>query len=105
MAMLDEDLERLAERVVEKLDARRAPITPRLMTLETTARYLERSLSAVQHLVKTRYVADHQTRRQIAGRQAGARQGNREKHGVGEVKPGESGGDRTSDPCIKSVTV
>lgn len=50
--MLDEDLERLADRVVEKLDAKRTPITPRLMDLETTAKYIDRTLSAVTHLVK-----------------------------------------------------
>jgi hypothetical protein len=52
MALLDEDLERLAERVVEKLDERRKPVTPRLMDLETCGKYLGRSLSAIQHLVK-----------------------------------------------------
>ncbi len=49
--MDDQELERLADRLAEKLAARQS-VEQRLMDLPDTARYMGRSLSAVQHLVK-----------------------------------------------------
>lgn len=50
--MDDNDLERLADRLAEKLEARRQCITPRLMDVAETARYLGRTVSAIQHMIK-----------------------------------------------------
>jgi hypothetical protein len=52
MLLNDEELERIADRLAEKLEARRQCITPRLMDIPETARYLGRSVSAIQAMLK-----------------------------------------------------
>ncbi len=47
----DAALERLADRLVEKMNLR-AVLSGRLMDIPTTAVYLGRTVSAVQHMVK-----------------------------------------------------
>lgn len=52
--MDDNDLERLADRLAEKLEARRQCAAPRLMDIAETARYLGRSTTAIQHMINRR---------------------------------------------------
>lgn len=47
----DTELDRLADRMVEKMDARGASVAPRLMNIAITARYIGRTESAVEHMV------------------------------------------------------
>lgn len=48
----DEQLERIADRLAEKLAARGKAVEPRLMDIPSMASYLGRSVAAVQHMVK-----------------------------------------------------
>lgn len=52
MLLDDKELEHIADRLVDKLEARRQCIAPRLMDLAEAARYLGRTLSGLQHMVK-----------------------------------------------------
>lgn len=52
MLLDDQELERIADRLAEKLEARRQCITPRLMDIPETARYLGRSVSAIQQMLR-----------------------------------------------------
>jgi hypothetical protein len=52
--MDDKKLERLADRLAEKLEERRQCSAPRLMDIAETARYLGRSTTAIQHMINRR---------------------------------------------------
>jgi excisionase family DNA binding protein len=52
MLLDDKELEQIADRLADKLEARRQSIVPRLMDLAEAARYLGRTLSGLQHMVK-----------------------------------------------------
>ncbi len=52
MLLNDKELERIADRLAEKLDARRQCILPRLLDISSVALYLGRTEVAVQQMVK-----------------------------------------------------
>ena len=52
MQLDDVDLDRLVDRLIEKLEARRPCIAPRLLDIPTAALYLGRTTSGIQHMVK-----------------------------------------------------
>ena len=52
--LLDADLDRIADRLVEKMEARGKGIAPRLMDIAQAATYLGRTVSGIQHMLKRR---------------------------------------------------
>lgn len=49
--MDDVELDRLAARLLEKMEARGQNIAPRMLTVEETARYLGRTVKAIEHML------------------------------------------------------
>ena len=52
MLLDDQELESIADRLADKLEARRQCIQPRLLDISQAAAYLGRTTSGVQHMVK-----------------------------------------------------
>lgn len=77
--LTDEELDRLADRLVEKMEARKPFITPKLMDIAQTAAYIGRSVAGVTHMVKngtlpvTRFDSKVQIDREVVDKMIKAR--------------------------------